>query len=501
MASRIARSSTTGKILRAAGGKVTRFAAGTGGSECPCCGGGGSPECTCIDDPDILRPECCCIPIGEAGSCAGDAHLCSDICDRGPQPDCPCPGNTGILRPSCCCLPVGDADSCAGNATLCAAPCYPSSGCSAASGCQRYDCGSLGQCCYDLSKPYTITGSYRFKSCECQGGLLLDITANGSVNKVGGSTISSSGSATIIHKRFYGSGWVTTCTISGGSSAGGTAGSCSGPNFVVSIPGRATCPSCYVNGPIPAAGTCATEGYPTFSTFPVTTGCGNNNGGEQLACQDSCSGSNGVFNEGTYNSGCRHSMYDSASSGQCWPTCVGVQFTEIKKCSVVMTGGDCAAAAAIGAAMSPGYEMLESGMLVPNRAMAKRCGSGARCPLCARPGWDGRWRNMDDLRDAPAFGPHRKTPPKGPRRNAEGTQLGELRYAEKTQLGRVALPGALPGAERPRDRGLGDTVGRIIKATTGIEAKEGCGCAKRKDLLNRIVPYGRRKTRRPEQPG
>lgn len=123
----------------------------------------------------------------------------------------------------------------------------------------------------------------------------------------------------------------------------------------------------------------------------------------------------------------------------------------------------------MGACGSPAYAINAHGLLeiLPNLAIVA---GGAdmrfdRCPLCARAGWDGRWRNIDDLRtplitdNAPAFGPHRKTPPKAPRRNP--------------------------------DRGLGDTVGRVIKAVTGIEATDGCGCAKRKDLLNRIVPYRR----------
>lgn len=37
-------------------------------------------------------------------------------------------------------------------------------------------------------------------------------------------------------------------------------------------------------------------------------------------------------------------------------------------------------------------------------------------------------------------------------------------------------------------RGLGDTVAKVTKAI-GIKQKPGCGCAKRQEILNRLVPY------------
>ena len=42
--------------------------------------------------------------------------------------------------------------------------------------------------------------------------------------------------------------------------------------------------------------------------------------------------------------------------------------------------------------------------------------------------------------------------------------------------------------------GLGDMVAKAIKKTTGIEAKEDCGCDKRRKLLNKWVPFHKRKS-------
>lgn len=40
-------------------------------------------------------------------------------------------------------------------------------------------------------------------------------------------------------------------------------------------------------------------------------------------------------------------------------------------------------------------------------------------------------------------------------------------------------------------RGLGDTVAKVAKAV-GIKQKEGCGCQKRQEFLNKLVPYGKK---------
>ena len=42
--------------------------------------------------------------------------------------------------------------------------------------------------------------------------------------------------------------------------------------------------------------------------------------------------------------------------------------------------------------------------------------------------------------------------------------------------------------------GLGDMVAKVIKKTTGVEAKKDCGCDKRRKLLNKWVPFHKRKS-------
>ena len=39
------------------------------------------------------------------------------------------------------------------------------------------------------------------------------------------------------------------------------------------------------------------------------------------------------------------------------------------------------------------------------------------------------------------------------------------------------------------DKGLGDTVSRAIKTVTRGKIKECGGCQKRRDILNRMIPY------------
>ena len=39
------------------------------------------------------------------------------------------------------------------------------------------------------------------------------------------------------------------------------------------------------------------------------------------------------------------------------------------------------------------------------------------------------------------------------------------------------------------DKGLGDTVGKIIQTVSRVKIKECGGCKKRKALLNRMIPY------------
>ena len=41
--------------------------------------------------------------------------------------------------------------------------------------------------------------------------------------------------------------------------------------------------------------------------------------------------------------------------------------------------------------------------------------------------------------------------------------------------------------------GLGDMVADAIKVTTGIQATKDCGCTKRKENLNKWIPFHKRK--------
>lgn len=43
-------------------------------------------------------------------------------------------------------------------------------------------------------------------------------------------------------------------------------------------------------------------------------------------------------------------------------------------------------------------------------------------------------------------------------------------------------------------KGLGDTVAKVAKAV-GIKQTEGCGCQKRQEFLNKLVPYGKKGTK------
>ena len=48
------------------------------------------------------------------------------------------------------------------------------------------------------------------------------------------------------------------------------------------------------------------------------------------------------------------------------------------------------------------------------------------------------------------------------------------------------------GYNRRQSRGLGDTVAKTINKYTNVKPKEGCGCKKRQEMLNKMFPYKRR---------
>ena len=47
------------------------------------------------------------------------------------------------------------------------------------------------------------------------------------------------------------------------------------------------------------------------------------------------------------------------------------------------------------------------------------------------------------------------------------------------------------GHDWSSDTGLGDTVSRVIKKVTKGKIEECGGCQKRRDILNKVVPYSR----------
>ena len=46
--------------------------------------------------------------------------------------------------------------------------------------------------------------------------------------------------------------------------------------------------------------------------------------------------------------------------------------------------------------------------------------------------------------------------------------------------------------QRMQSRGFGDTVANAVNKYTNVKPKEGCGCKKRQEALNKMFPYKRR---------
>ena len=45
--------------------------------------------------------------------------------------------------------------------------------------------------------------------------------------------------------------------------------------------------------------------------------------------------------------------------------------------------------------------------------------------------------------------------------------------------------------QRIQSRGFGDTVANAINKYTNVKPKEGCGCKKKQEALNKMFPYRR----------
>ena len=46
--------------------------------------------------------------------------------------------------------------------------------------------------------------------------------------------------------------------------------------------------------------------------------------------------------------------------------------------------------------------------------------------------------------------------------------------------------------QRRQSRGFGDTVANAINKYTNVKPKGDCGCKKRQEMLNKMLPYNRR---------
>ena len=58
----------------------------------------------------------------------------------------------------------------------------------------------------------------------------------------------------------------------------------------------------------------------------------------------------------------------------------------------------------------------------------------------------------------------------------------------------------MPDAPNEGSKGLGDSVEKFIKKATGGRVKTCGGCKKRRDWLNRMVPYAKKEGEKEEEP-
>ena len=49
-----------------------------------------------------------------------------------------------------------------------------------------------------------------------------------------------------------------------------------------------------------------------------------------------------------------------------------------------------------------------------------------------------------------------------------------------------------PQIQRRQSRGFGDTVANAINKYTNVKPKGDCGCKKRQEMLNKMLPYKKR---------
>ena len=79
----------------------------------------------------------------------------------------------------------------------------------------------------------------------------------------------------------------------------------------------------------------------------------------------------------------------------------------------------------------------------------------------------------------------------------EINKIGKDNFGEDFKAADRMKPSpVLNGMAKEGMSGLGDLVAKTIKATTGIEAKEDCGCKKRQAALNKWVPFHSKKKKK-----
>lgn len=90
-----------GRLVQRSGRAVTVPEGGAG--DCDCCGGDPPTGCTCPEDGTIDLAPCCCIPVGDPGSCRHEYATCWAPCDE---------DNVGCGGPGCsvCCGAAGCED-------------------------------------------------------------------------------------------------------------------------------------------------------------------------------------------------------------------------------------------------------------------------------------------------------------------------------------------------------------------------------------------------------
>lgn len=86
-----------------------------------------------------------------------------------------------------------------------------------------------------------------------------------------------------------------------------------------------------------------------------------------------------------------------------------------------------------------------------------------------------------------------------PATEEEISKIGKRHFGEDFSVADRLKPSPTLNKMAEKDqgmRGLGDLVAKTIKATTGIESKEDCGCKKRQAALNKWVPFHSKKNKK-----